>query len=251
MRLTRVFVDAPLARGASVALPPDAAAHLTRVLRLGAGDDCILFNGHGGEYAARIASVGKRVTLVDIGAHDPVERESPLRILLLQALARGEKMDFIVQKATELGVAAIRPIHTLHSGVKLDADQAARKREHWRGVAISACEQCRRNRIPELQAPVPLERALQDIPPGARLTLSLGLDDVPARPLAAGFAPAKDQWITLVVGPEGGLAREEEVLLRSAGFDAIGLGPRVLRTETAALTALAALGALAGDLGCR
>ncbi len=161
-----------------VALPPDAAGHLTRVLRLGEGDECVLFNGQGGEYAGRIASVGKRVTLADVGVHDPVERESPLRILLLQALARGEKMDLIVQKATELGVAAIRPVHTLHSGVKLDADQAARKLDHWRGVAISACEQCQRNRVPEVLAPLPLDQAVSAAPTGLRLTSSL---DSPTR----------------------------------------------------------------------
>lgn len=251
MRLTRVFVEVPLSAGSRVALPAEAAAHLTRVLRLGAGDACTLFDGRGGEYAARIVSVSKRETLVDIGAHDPAERESPLRVLLLQALARGEKMDLVVQKATELGVAAIRPIHTLHSGVKLDADQAARKLAHWRAVAVSACEQCRRNRIPELLEPLTLPDALALVPAGTRLTLSLGIVGASPRPLAAALrtlAPIGDRWITLVVGPEGGLAAEEEAGLQAAGFLPVSLGPRVLRTETAALAALAALEALATDV---
>jgi len=249
VRLTRVHVETPLATGTRVTLPGEAAAHLTRVLRLGVGDACVLFDGRGGEYAARIASVGKREAVVEVGEHDPVERESPLRILLLQALARGEKMDFIVQKATELGVAAIRPVHTLHSGVKLDADQAARKLGHWRGVAVAACEQCRRNRVPELLPVTGLADALRALPEGGtRLVLSLaeGPRTTLAAAAAAGLSGAAGT--TVLVGPEGGLAEEDEALARAAGFSAVSLGPRVLRTETAALAVLAALGALAGDL---
>lgn len=241
MRLTRVFVDAPLAAGARVTLPPEAAAHLTRVLRLGPGDPCVVFNGAGGEYPARIASAGRRDVAVVLGAHDPVERESPLRIVLLQALARGERMDFVVQKATELGVAAIRPVHTEHSGVRLDERQSTRKRDHWRGIAIAACEQCRRNRVPELLEPLPLDAALTASPDGVRLTLSLDLPPVPAATFGAATT------VTLLVGPEGGLSSAEESLAAHHGFQALRLGPRVLRTETAALAAIAALQALAGD----
>jgi 16S rRNA (uracil1498-N3)-methyltransferase len=248
MRLTRVFVDAPLAGGATLTLPDIAAAHLTRVLRLGVGDDCILFDGRGGEYPARIEAVTKREVRVQVRAHDAVERESPLRVLLLQGLARGERMDLVVQKATELGVAAIRPVHTLHSGVKLDATQAERKLAHWRSVAVSACEQCQRNRVPELLAPLPLDRALVEAPAGLRLVLSLGAEGAPAPPLSRAVARPVDGWITVLVGPEGGLAEAEEALARHAGFTAVSLGPRVLRTETAGPAMLAALGALAGDL---
>ena len=246
MRLTRVHVDAPLAANTAVTLPEGAAGHLTRVLRLGEGDPCILFDGRGGEYPARIASVSKRAVVVETGAHDPVERESPLRVLLLQGLARGERMDLIVQKATELGVAALRPVHTLHSGVKLDERQAERKLEHWRAVAIGACEQCQRNRVPEILPPLSLDAALQAAPQGERFTLSLAND---MRPTAV--ANAADTWITLLIGPEGGLADAEEQLAAAAGFAPLSLGPRVLRTETAAIAALAVLGALRGDLGRR
>lgn len=248
MRLTRVFVAAPLAAGVRVTLPPDAAAHLTRVLRLGAGDECIVFDGRGGEYAARIVAAGRGGTLLDVGAHHPVERESPLRVLLLQGLARGERMDLVVQKCTELGVAAIRPVHTRHSGVRLEPGQAERKLAHWRAVAIGACEQARRNRVPEVLQPLPLAEAVQRAPGGARLILSLDPSAAatsPARLAALGGGPG---WITLLVGPEGGFAPEEETLAREAGFTALELGPRVLRTETAGMVALAVLGALAGDL---
>ncbi len=244
MRLTRVFVDAPLAAGASLTLPDEAAGHLTRVLRLGAGDDCIVFDGRGGEYPARIASVSKRAVTLTLGEHDPIERESPLRVLLLQGLARGERMDLIVQKATELGVAAIRPVHTLHSGVRLDAAQTERKLAHWRAVAISACEQCRRNRVPGILPPLPLAAALAAAPAGNRWTLSLA----PGRAPLGGDSIAGDDWTTVLVGPEGGLAEAEEQDAAAAGFQALALGPRVLRTETAALAALAVLGALHGDL---
>ncbi|MET0292608.1 MAG: 16S rRNA (uracil(1498)-N(3))-methyltransferase [Steroidobacteraceae bacterium] len=247
MRLTRVFVDAPLTAGAPLTLPDDAAAHLTRVLRLEAGDACIVFDGRGGEYPARLARVSKREVVVELGEHDPVERESPLRILLLQGLARGERMDLIVQKATELGVAAIRPVHTLHSGVKLDQRQAERKLEHWRGVAISACEQCQRNRVPEIMAPLPLADALTEAPAGDRWTLSLSEGRTPAS--ASGIDAAA--WTTVLIGPEGGLADSEEAHAAAAGFKPLALGPRVLRTETAAIAALAVLGALRGDLAGR
>jgi 16S rRNA (uracil1498-N3)-methyltransferase len=246
VRLTRVHVDAPLAANTAVTLPEGAAGHLTRVLRLGEGDPCILFDGRGGEYPARIASVSKRAVVVETGAHDEVERESPLRVLLLQGLARGERMDLIVQKATELGVAALRPVHTLHSGVKLDERQAERKLEHWRAVAIGACEQCQRNRVPEILPPLPLDAALQAAPQGERFTLSLA-NEV----RATAVTNDADNWITLLVGPEGGLAPAEEQLAAAAGFAPLSLGPRVLRTETAAIAALAVLGALRGDLGRR
>ena len=243
MRLTRVFVDARLEPGARVTLPSDAASHLTRVLRLGEGDACTLFDGRGGEYAARIASAGRREVTVQVGAHDPTERESPLRLVLLQGLARGERMDLIVQKATELGAAAIRPVHTEHSGVRLDERQSTRKRDHWRGIAVAACEQCGRNRLPEILEPLSLDDALSAAPTGLRLTLSL---DLPPAALAR-EALASAGAITLLVGPEGGLAASEERLAASHGFQALRLGPRVLRTETAALAALAMLQGLGGD----
>lgn len=250
MRLTRVFVEGPLAAGAELVLPEGPAAHLTRVLRLQAGDACVLFDGRGGEYAATLASVGKREVRVAVGRHDPVERESPLRLLLLQGLARGEKMDLIVQKATELGVAAIRPVYTQHGNVKLDATQALKKVAHWRAVAIGACEQCGRNRVPEILMPVALDRALAEAPEGTRLVLSVEAAASGTAAAWAGVPPAAGS-VTLLVGPEGGLSGSEEALARHAGFEAMSLGPRVLRTETAGLVALAAVGTLWGDISSR
>lgn len=249
MRLTRVFVEGPLQPGGELVLPSGAATHLTRVLRLGAGAACVLFDGRGGEYPATLVAVDRREVRVRVDDHVHVERESPLRVLLLQGLARGERMDVVVQKATELGVAAIQPVVTQYSAVKLDATQAARKVEHWRAVAIGACEQCRRNRIPDIRAPLALDRALVDAPPGARVVLSVDEGQSLARAVrGAPGAGTGEAWISVLVGPEGGLSAAEEMLAQHAGFVPVRLGPRVLRTETAGPACLAALGALVGDL---
>jgi len=168
MRLTRVFVDAPLSVGAAAALPNSATGHLLRVLRLGVGDACVLFNGDGCDHDARIVAAGKRDATVEIVATRAIGNESPLRIVLLQALARGEKMDWIVQKATELGVAGIAPVLSERGEVKLDGERADKRVAHWRSVAISACEQSGRARIPQIDAPQPLPRALAQLSPESR-----------------------------------------------------------------------------------
>ena len=153
MRLTRIHVPAPLAAGAEIELPAQAGEHLTRVLRLEPGAALTLFNGAGGEYAAELgARSGKQRDWRACWRHDPVERDSPLAITLLQGVARGERMDLIVQKATELGVARIVPVLAERSVVKVDARQRARKLEHWQAIAIAACEQCGRNRVPTSRA---------------------------------------------------------------------------------------------------
>lgn len=247
MRVTRVFVEQKLISGKGVGLPDQAGLHLTRVLRLEPGAVVSLFDGTGGEYEGTLERDGKKIW-ARVGAHSAIERESSLQVTLIQGVARGERMDLIVQKATELGVTAIRPIHTQYSGVKLDETQAARKVAHWRAVAVGASEQSGRDRVPEILAPLPLDRALVEAPTGSKLLLSTGSDDSPAPPLSRSqFSPGND-WITLLVGPEGGFAQSEEAIARHAGFVAIGLGPRVLRTETAGPTALAAIGAMVGDL---
>ena len=243
MRLTRVYVDAPLAAGERVILEGNAASHVTRVLRLRVGEALTLFNGAGGEYAASIdATRGGRLT-VAVGEPRAVERESPLTLTLAQGVSRGERMDLVVQKATELGVSGIVPLFTERSVVRLGAQQAERKLNHWRAIAIAACEQSGRNRLPAIAAPVPLKDFLRSGSDGsARLLLSPGatatLGDVP-RPLSA---------VTVLIGPEGGLTQAEEAAALAAGFTRIRLGPRVLRTETAALTALALLQREYGDL---
>lgn len=249
MRVTRVYVDAPLAGRGSIAIEGDAAAHLRRVLRLRVGDAVTLFDGHGGEYAARVAGQERRGLQVELGEHRAIERESPLDVSLVQSVARGERMDLIVQKATELGVTRIVPVSSERSVVRLAADQASRKAAHWRAVAIAACEQCGRNRVPEVEPPEPLARVLErfassrDTPAVTRLLL----DPEATAALSAHVRDARQ--IVLLVGPEGGLGDEEVALAARAGFRASRLGPRILRTETAAVVSIAIIQAAAGDLG--
>lgn len=250
MRLTRVFVDATLSTGAALLLPPAPAQHLTRVLRLQAGAALRVFNGQGGEFDASIESIQRNDATVVIGAHHRIERESPLQVTLLQGIARGEKMDLILQKAAELGVAAVVPLTTARSTVRLDDATALRKQAHWQGVLIGACEQCGRNRIPAVAAASGLAAAVAN----NRSQLKLLLEPEPAAGtlktlLATVFSAAEQNLsVCLLVGPEGGLDPQEVLIAKQAGFLPCRLGPRVLRTETAALTALAALQSLAGDL---
>lgn len=244
MRLTRVHVAQPLSSGAEIALPDSAAAHLTRVLRLGVGDACIVFNGDGNDYAATLVAIGKRDARLHVGDATPVERESPLRITLLQGVAKGEKMDLILQKATELGMTAVVPVWSQRSDVKLDGERAAKRLEHWRGVVASACEQCGRATVPDVRPPVPLASALAAMDAhDARLLLDpQGSEALPSMRLA----PASR--VCLAVGPEGGWSPLDREQLGTAGFAGLRLGPRILRTETAGLAAIAALQARFGDL---
>ncbi|GAB2501680.1 16S rRNA (uracil(1498)-N(3))-methyltransferase [Lysobacter humi (ex Lee et al. 2017)] len=245
MRLTRVHIPQPLAEGAEVVLPEGPAAHLTRVLRLAVGDACVAFNGDGHDYAATLASVGKREARLRIGTASPVHRESPLRLVLLQGVARGEKMDLILQKSTELGVHGVRPVWSQRSDVRLDEARAAKRLDHWRGVVASACEQCGRAVVPDVTAPVPLAAALAALPPGIR---GLWLDPSGAHALQAMPAPG-EAGLCLAVGPEGGWSPLDREQLQAAGFEGLRLGPRILRTETAGLAAIAALQARFGDWG--
>ena len=245
MRVTRLFVEAPLHPDCAVALPAATVAHAVRVLRLKAGDAVTLFNGDGKEYPARLIKVGTREARVAVEAVATPARESPLRITLVQAIARGEKMDWIIQKATELGAARITPVSTEHSEVRLDAERGTKRLDRWRAVAIAACEQCGRNVVPEIDPPAELG-AWQgnDVAPepGARWMLYpegvTRLRDVELRPGA----------LALAVGPEGGFGGSDLATLRAQGFRELVLGPRILRTETAGIAALAALQALYGDL---
>ena len=240
MRVIRAFVDASLAVGACISLPEDVAGHLVRVLRLGAGDACALFNGDGRDYDARIVSVGKKSAEAEIESAREVGNESPLRIVLVQSIARGEKMDLILQKATELGVAGIVPVHGERGEVRLEGERAEKRLRHWRSVVVSACEQSGRARIPEVAAPRALADALADLP----LTRLL-LDPEAAQPLPSSIV---DNACALAIGPEGGWSPSDITTLEAAGFVGARLGPRVLRTETAGLAAIAALQARAGDL---
>lgn len=244
MRLTRVFVDTPLQAGGALTLPEDSAGHLLRVLRLQAGDACVLFNGDGHDYPARITSAGKRDAQVEITGCQRLANESPLAITLVQAIARGDKMDWIVQKATELGVAAIIPVTSERSEVKLDGQRADKRAAHWRGTAISACEQSGRARLPAL-APL---TALKDLQPMLAATGPRLLLDPDTTQSAATLQWDQATCIAIAVGPEGGWSDNDIRLLSAQGFTGMRLGPRILRTETAGLTAISALQALHGDL---
>lgn len=239
MRVIRCFVDAPLAAGARIALPEGAAGHLARVLRLGAGDACVLFNGDGRDYDARIVSASRKAVEVEIEGMREVRNESPLRIVLVQGIARGEKMDLILQKATELGVAGVVPVQGERGEVRLDGERADKRLRHWRSVVASACEQSGRARVPEVAGPRPLADALADLP-SARLLL----DPEATQPLPSNIPSG---GCALAIGPEGGWSPQDIATLQAAGFVGARLGPRVLRTETAGLAAIAALQMLAGD----
>jgi 16S rRNA (uracil1498-N3)-methyltransferase len=242
MRLTRVFVAAVLEPGSVVELPPETASHLAKVLRARAGDELVLFSGDGREFAGAIESVrGSRVS-ASVGRGAAVDRESPLRLTLVQCVPRGDRMDFIVQKATELGVARIVPVLSQRSVVRLDEAQAQSKAAHWRAVAVNACEQCGRNRLPAIEAPIPLLNHLgKPSPPLTRLVLEPGPDGAATPPDPGGAAE-------IAIGPEGGFAEDELDAFRLAGFSRLALGPRVMRTETAAIAALAWMQIRFGDL---
>ena len=242
MRLTRSHVELPLRTGDEVALPEDVAAHLLRVLRLQAGDACVLFNGDGHDYDARIVAIGKRDARAEILAARRVDNESPLRIALLQGIARGEKMDWILQKATELGVARVLPVDSERSEVKLDAQRAAKRLAHWRQVVVSACEQSGRATVPEVAPPRSLGQAA-----ASRAGRGVILDPFAEASLAS-LHGVDLRECTIAIGPEGGWSPRDREQLVAAGFEGLRLGPRVLRTETAGIAAISALQTLCGDL---
>jgi 16S rRNA (uracil1498-N3)-methyltransferase len=239
-----VYLPAPLVVGALLPLEPGAASHLVRVLRLGVGARLAVFDGAGREHAATIAAVdGERVE-VRVGGALQALPESPLAITLGQGLARGERMDYVIQKATELGVQRIIPLVFERSVVRLDASQAQRRLLHWRGVAAAACEQCGRAALPDILAPRQLAEHLASAgDAGLRALLlpdaGLGMDSLP-KPLAA---------VEILIGPEGGLTDDERQRALARGYVGLRLGPRILRTETAAAAAIAVLQAVRGDLG--
>ena len=263
MRLTRCFVPAALAGQSQLMLPEGPSTHIARVLRLRAGAALTLFDGSGGEFEATILAVEKRGVRVQLGAHRAIEREAAVAVTLLQCVIRAERMDFIVQKATELGVAAIVPVQSRHGVVRLDASAMDRRQRHWQAVAIGACEQCGRNRIPELHSPVSFEAACTAgtadtagtaAPPGAGAPARVLLDPSASRSLAQALeSPVLDPRgaVHVLIGPEGGFSDDEMVLAREHGFQICSLGPRVLRAETAPIAALAVVQALLGDFAAR
>ncbi|MEA3141095.1 MAG: rRNA (uracil1498-N3)-methyltransferase [Gammaproteobacteria bacterium] len=249
MRLTRVFVDEDLNSGGVVELARDSAAHVAKVLRARSGDELVLFNGDGREFSGAIESVKGSRVFASIGAARIFDRESPFKVTLVQCIPRGDRMDFIVQKATELGVERIVPVLSQRSVVRLDASQAASKQAHWRAVAISACEQCGRNRLPAVEAPLPLLNFLGAAGAGDSRALRLVLEpETAALEAGTGVAGAPVTGALIAIGPEGGFAPEELEAFNLSHFSRLGLGPRVLRTETAAIVAIAILQARFGDM---
>lgn len=241
MSAPRFYIDHPLAPGARFNLPPGPARHAARALRLAVGDTVTLFNGQGGEYAAHIDRILKDDVAVHITGFADVERESRLRVLLAQGISSGERMDYTLQKAVELGIWGIQPIAAKRSVVKLAGERADRRVTHWQGVVASACEQCGRNQVPVVAAPLPLAQWLGRSGGGRLLFLS------PLADTRLADLPAPAATDCLVAGPEGGFEADEIAALHAAGAIPVRLGPRVLRTETAALAALAAMQTLWGD----
>ena len=244
MPLKRVYVADRLSAGASLQLGEDVARYLGRVLRLKTGDTLRVFNGDDGEWRARIERVGKSAVALAVSEHVPGDTESALRSHLVQGISRGERMDFVVQKATELGVKRISPVLTDHGVVRLEAARASKRREHWQRVAESACEQSGRIRPPLIDSPMPL----RDWFGGQRDRDATELVLKPGAPQSLSGIDAPATKVCLLVGPEGGFSEREYEDAGVAGFSPVSLGPRILRTETAAIAALAVAQLLWGDL---
>ena len=244
MRLTRVYVDEPVTAGKRLVVAGSAANHIARVLRLRSGDALTVFDGSGGEFGARVEEFRKEAVVVSVEEHRTLDRESPLSLTLAQGISRGERMDWIIQKATELGASRIVPVFTKRSVVRLDDKQAERKLQHWRAIAVSACEQCGRNRLPDMAPPVDFFDVLPtgSSPGETRLLLS------PSGDLRIDDLEDAGKGITVLIGPEGGLEDVEQEAAVAAGFKAVRMGPRVLRTETAAIVALTIIQRYFGDL---
>ena len=240
LRIPRVFVELPLGRETRVELPPGPARYVAQVLRLRVGDSLILFDGDGRDYPGRLLVVTRGRVQVTIDSPTESEPQAALAVHLGIGVSKGERMDYAIQKAVELGVARLCPLFTKRSVVRLDEARLKKRQEHWRGVVVAACEQSGRQRLPELASATSLERWLTLDHPCPLL-----LDHRSTMPLHQISAPAGE--MTFLVGPEGGLAPEERTQAQGSGFTPVRLGPRVLRTETAPLAALAAAQTLWGD----
>lgn len=243
MPTPRIYLPATLTPGTAVALDDRAAGHAVRVLRLRVGDALVLFNGDGNDYTAELVEVRKEHAICRVDSARARSAESPLDIELAQGISRGERMDYTLQKAVELGVQRIVPLASERSQVKLSGEREEKRLQHWRGILLHACEQSGRSRIPEL---MPVQRLDQWLTGSARRGHALFLDPEGDASVTSLNGPVTN--VSLLVGPEGGLSPAERTLAVQAGFLRLRLGPRILRTETAALTALAALQGIWGDL---
>ncbi|WP_020210733.1 16S rRNA (uracil(1498)-N(3))-methyltransferase [Gilvimarinus chinensis] len=241
MRIPRVYVDQPLNHGQITTLTDNAAHYITRVLRMGEGRPLTLFNGQGGEHHGCIVDTDKKTVRVQLEAFVDEDRESPLNIELAIGLSRGERWDFVLQKATELGVNRIIPLMTERTEVKLKGDRLEKKQQHWQQIGISACEQSQRNRLPELASLTSLESHLDKAAGAVKFVLHhRGKQGLSAQP--------SPENVSLLIGPEGGLSEREIEAAQAMGFQPLTLGPRVLRTETAPIVAISLLQYLWGDL---
>ncbi len=244
MRLTRLFVPFPLAGQDEVELDERCRQHAVQVLRLRAGDPLLLFDGQGGEYRAELIAASRRTARARLLEFVDRDLESPLAITLCQGIARGERMDWVLQKATELGVARVVPVICERTQVRLDTERRERRMRHWQGILIHAAEQSGRTRFPELRPPLPLPELLAEPFDGLSLIL-----DPRARTRLAQLEAPDSARVGVLIGPEGGLSENEREAARAAGYRGMVLGPRILRTETAAVAALTALQLTWGDLG--
>lgn len=242
MRIPRIYEAADLRSGLTLTLSDEAANHVGRVLRMQVGQALTLFNGQGGQYSAAISEAGKKNISVLVGEFDAYDCESPLPFHLGQVISRGEKMEFTIQKSVELGVNEITPLFSSRSGVKLSGERLEKKIQQWQSIAIAACEQCGRNRVPVIRPAMSLNTWL------AEKTSDLKLNLHPRAEFSVSTLPAPKGGVRLLIGPEGGLSDEEISQANAHDFIDILLGPRVLRTETAALTAITALQCRFGDL---
>lgn len=241
MRVPRIYTSQPLANSQTIQLEEGPSHHLAKVLRMQEGRELILFNGDGAEYPALITQVGKKAVTVTLQEKHNIDRESSLEIELAIGVSRGERFDWVLQKATELGVTRIVPLMTERTEVKISGDRLEKIRDRWQQILISACEQCQRNRLPQLSDPVALPNWLEAVTSDVRFVLHHR--DTQSLPQAA-----RPVSVSLLIGPEGGLSDGEIVLAKQAGFDALTLGPRVLRTETAPIAAITLVQYLWGDL---
>lgn len=238
--MTRLYLPQPLASGSIVPLPDEAFRHLVQVLRMEAGEHLTVFNGEGGEYAATLATASRKGATLSIGAHDPVSREAPIHITIAQCVSKGDRMDYALQKSTELGAAHFATVLSGHGVVKMDGERWEKKVEHWRGVVVAAAEQSGRTRVPQVAVPISFEKYIVAPHEGLKLILAPGGNTQLTQ------LPVTSQ-MTALIGPEGGFSAVELDIADRHGWQRVGLGPRILRTETAPVALLAALMTLRGD----
>ena len=242
MRVPRIYTNQTLSIGEELTLSENSSRHLVSVLRMQVGQSAMFFNGEGGEYTGRLTNASKTNSTVLIDSFSAVEKESNLKLHLAIGVSKGDRMDWIIQKATELGVTEISPIFTDRTEVKLSGSRLDKKLSHWQKIAISACEQSQRNHVPSINPIIPFDDWLELKHNGLKLLMNHLAD------LGISETSPKDQHIVLLIGPEGGLSENEICVAETSGYTSVSMGPRILRTETAPVAALSILQSLWGDM---